>query len=183
MTSRMMKAGLVLLSITTLIAVTALITLYLKLQTPRNIHQQQDEGNLVIQNQGAGRNKIIRRLNFTEDQIQQFDKIRSEYQLQTRWLRDSLDILKEIVLDELNREKPDTSCLTQYAHAMGSLDARIKSLTFIHFSVMKGLCNPEQEKSLNEIFHEAVFGPSSGFMQGQGKGKRYRWGNGHTLKE
>lgn len=128
---------------------------------------------------GSGRGMLISRLGFDEEQVAAFDILRADYQQQTQELLLQLSDLRAGVVAELMREKPDSAVLSGYACQMGETEASLKGLTFVYLTRLRSLCKPMQQDAFSGIVSDILTGPASDKPAGQGRGYRYRHGQGN----
>jgi periplasmic protein CpxP/Spy len=110
---------------------------------------------------------IIKQLEFTPEQQQQFKVLRNDHHSQMVALSDSLCTVRDDYFNGLKTSTPDTALANLQAVNIARIEARMHQITFSHFIDVRKLCNPHQQelfdKFINEILHS---------MQSPGPGAR-----------
>jgi len=57
--------------------------------------------------------------------------------------------------------KSDTSMLSALSDSIGYLHSDLKKLTYMYYLEIKGICDPEQQKKLEQLFGEAFSNDAS----------------------
>ena len=164
-----------------IIAVTALITLTLKLQP----EVQPDETTTVT---GRGFAYVSSQLQLSPEQQENYGKLVEQYRSTTRPLHQELNALQHEVGDELNKEAPDTTRIDQLSAMMGKVYGKLKKETSAHLLAVKEMCTPEQTALLGQLYSNMIdesahrYKQGSGQRRGKGQGQgrqRNRHGQSH----
>jgi len=145
--SRWMVAAVVLLVV---LNISALALMWLKIgQKP------EPPGSEFVRN---NQNKVILffkdELGLDDEQIELFLEHRKDHQVQSRKIRDDIQILKEEMLNELFLEQPDTARVARLIVAIGVHQMELEQLTFDHFANLKELCGEPQQERLQKLLKE-----------------------------
>lgn len=118
-------------------------------------------------------------LGLTGSQMREFSRFNPVFRQKVRNINIELLKEKQKMLDELAREKSDTTLLNELSDSVGALHSKLKRATYAYYLEFKKICTPEQQEKLNSIFNrmfegETPAGPGRG-MQGGGRyGRRWR---------
>ena len=92
------------------------------------------------------------RLNLSDQQEETLKKLDTRHFEATRIILDSLQQLRGLMLNELERDRMDTVLLDSYAQKVGLLHCNLKRITTAYFIGIKAMCTPDQNKKLNLFF-------------------------------
>jgi len=115
---------------------------------------------------------LMQQLNLAPEQEKIFDQDRHQYMIEARSIMDNLNQKRNEFIQELTVPEPDTIRLQQIADSIGRLHVELKMATLHHFMKLKSICNPEQQKTLNEMFRHFV--QKEDRMPGAGKGHGHK---------
>ncbi len=102
-----------------------------------------------------GLNRFVRQeLNLSDEQFQMFRQMSKENRKKSREVFGQLAGLRSKMLEELARDNPDTTKLSEIAIGSGRLHEMLKRLSIKHFMEMRKCCNKVQNQRLNELMHE-----------------------------
>ena len=110
---------------------------------------------------------LVRQLDFTEDQIKQFDELRSVHFSVVRPKLENIGALKRKLMNT-----SDTAEARQLTKEIGVLEGQIDFHTFEHFSKISQMCSPVQKEKMNEI-NKRMSERMSKMHQGDGR-DRYK---------
>ena len=99
---------------------------------------------------------LMRELNFTDAQRNQFEKLRDEHRNSVRDLRDHSRDLHDSFFDLLSTGMSDSTKVVQYADSITSRQKQIELSTFYHFQKVRKICTPEQQKKFDKIIKDAL---------------------------
>jgi len=116
---------------------------------------------------GPGYRQMVRILEMTPDQADQFSEIESHYRQNVSGLSQQLDSIDTAILDEVQKENPDKEKLDHLATRAGKIQYALKKATTSHFLQVKELCTPEQREKFNEVISEI-----DRYRKGRGQGPR-----------
>lgn len=108
------------------------------------------------------RNRIIQKLNFDEDQKEQFKLLMKEHHQNISEKDQKIMRLKKEILENLSQ---DTLLdLGSKYKAIGDLQAQIEAIHFNHFLEIKKMCREDQLSDFEELSHRLVqhFGKRNG---------------------
>jgi hypothetical protein len=105
---------------------------------------------------------IIKELGFDENQVGQFNDLKSEHQDQMREIQDSMRIQRDMFPDLI--VEGDAKKADSVSTEIGKLQKRIEYCTFEHFVKVRALCNDEQKKKFKNIIKDILhmMGPRKG---------------------
>lgn len=99
---------------------------------------------------------LKRELNFTQDQIDKFMKLRDEHFQKTKQLRRQVDDLRREMMDQLLVDQPDSSQVEKLTEKMGQKTAELEKAVFYHFIELMGVCDPEQKSKYKSLLREIL---------------------------
>jgi Spy/CpxP family protein refolding chaperone len=117
-------------------------------------------------------------LNLTNEQMERFREINPVFRLQARDITIELAQKRKQMLVEMAALKSDTSRLNALSDSIGHLHCNLKKITYRYYLDIKKICNPEQQRKLEQLFGEmftndAPMGfPGKGGPRGWQQGKR-----------
>ena len=92
-------------------------------------------------------------LNLSFEQHQQFRDFRQKFHTKANIITNEMQVKRNEMMYELEKEKPDTVYLNAFAKEIGNLHEDLKQLTFEYYFNMKSICNDEQKEKLFLIFN------------------------------
>jgi|GEM_PF-1948770 hypothetical protein len=130
---------------------------------------------------GAGFNRMVNVLDFSEEQIATFSGIESQYRQQMTLYIEQLDSIDMKILEEVKNMNPDRERLDSLASKAGEMQYALKKATSDHFLEVKNLCTPEQKPLFNGVISDiGKYRRGRGPGRGQGprhNGQRRGWRN------
>ena len=119
------------------------------------IIREDDEQRIEVPNDHLGR--IFRdELNLNQQQHNQFRTFRQVFHSQSNQILNDMQDVREDMLEELAKQKPDTVKLHQLSGSIGDLHRELKLHTFEYYFNMKKICNTKQKEKLHEIFKSMI---------------------------
>ncbi|HEX2933870.1 MAG TPA: periplasmic heavy metal sensor [Bacteroidales bacterium] len=118
------------------------------------------------------------KLNLNGDQMEQFRAINPVFRQQARAITMELASIRKQMLAEMAANNSDTTKLNALSDAIGQLHSHLKKLTYRYYLDMKGICNTEQQKQLEQLFTDMFTNDAS--MSFPGKGGR-GWQHGKHM--
>lgn len=117
-------------------------------------------------------NFLEQELNFTDQQISRFSRIKDKFEQNTIELRRQMIEIKSTMFTELSKSNSNPEKLESLSMQFGQLEGRLKRITMDHFLEMKAICNPDQQKTLIQYFERMQHRPGMGKgpMHGRGRG-------------
>jgi Spy/CpxP family protein refolding chaperone len=95
-------------------------------------------------------------LQLTQEQAQQFERLRQEHSQAAKALNDAGHQLKGTLLNEVFTDSPDLEKVKHLAEEIGKKQTELDLLLFQHLLALKSLCSPEQADRLQTLIHEVV---------------------------
>ncbi|WP_291855891.1 periplasmic heavy metal sensor [Marinilabilia sp.] len=130
---------------------------------------------------GAGFNRMVKVLDFSEDQIAIFTGIERKYRQQMELYMAQLDSIDLNILEEVKKANPDRGRLDSLSATAGEIQYALKKATSDHFLEVKNICTPEQKQLFNEVISDIdQYRRGRGPGRGQGprhNGQRRGWRN------
>ena len=117
---------------------------------------------------------VGKELNLNDEQQVQFVQFKHEYAQASKAILERLRERRIEMLEELSKDESDVERLDEIAEEIGNLHAELKRKTIIHFLDMKKVCNPDQMKQLNVLFHDMIH--CRGHFEGPPMGRRGYYG-------
>ena len=108
--------------------------------------------------QGGGRPSdiIIHELNFSTEQVKQFEALREEHHKAIEKLMDDGHTLRDNFFELLKSDSVDQNLVTEKGSAIAANQQGIELATFNHFQKVRSICNAEQKKHFDEIINEVL---------------------------
>ena len=108
--------------------------------------------------QGGGRPSdiIIHELNFSPEQIKQFEALKEEHQQAIRKLMDDGHTLRDNFFELLKSDSVNQSSVKEKGSAIAANQQGIELATFNHFQKVRAICNAEQKKHFDEIINDVL---------------------------
>lgn len=117
------------------------------------------------------------KLNLTREQMQEFQRFNPEFRKEARTINIRLEELRHDMLDEMSTSETDTMKLNSLSGTIGEQHTQLKKITFRYYLDLKGICNPDQQLLLKELFYETFGNDSRLDSINRGKGsRRFRGG-------
>ncbi|WP_010662173.1 Spy/CpxP family protein refolding chaperone [Marinilabilia salmonicolor] len=120
---------------------------------------------------GAGFNRMVSVLEFSEEQIAAFTEIEQQYRQQAALFMGQLDSIDLNILEEIKKANPDPGRLDSLAQRAGEIQFALKKATSDHFLQVRDLCNPNQKELFNEVISD-IYQYRRGRGPGRGPGNR-----------
>jgi hypothetical protein len=124
------------------------------------------------------------KLGFTMEQMDSFRNFNRNFRQRACSLTEDLSKLRVEMLEEMDKEKVDTSRLNNLSEQIGLKHTELKIITYKYYIAIKSICTSEQKIILKELFNEMFKGdlkmsfPGRGGQQGMGMGR----GKGKLMK-
>ncbi len=118
-------------------------------------------------------------LNLSSDQMYKFKEINPVFRPKARSITIELAEKRKQMLIEMSVVKSDTVRLNALSDSIGHLHSNLKKITYRYYLDIKNICDPEQQRKLEQIFGEmfandAPMGfPGKGGPRGRQQGKRF----------
>jgi Spy/CpxP family protein refolding chaperone len=93
-------------------------------------------------------------LNLGSEQMDKFRKINPVFRPKARSITIELAQKRNQMLIEMSAAKSDTLRLNALSDSIGQLHSNLKKITFQYYLEIKSICNPEQQKKLEQLFGE-----------------------------
>lgn len=118
-------------------------------------------------------------LNLSSDQMEKFKVINPSFRPKVRFITLELANTRKMMLAEMSAAQSDTTRLNAYSDTIGRLHSDLKKIAYRYYLGIKSICDPEQQKKLEQIFSE-MFGSDSP-MGSSGKGGPNGWQRGRRF--
>lgn len=105
---------------------------------------------------GGPKEFLIRELNFSEKQKQDYGKLVEEHRADTKRIRDKVRIEKDSLRDLYSKPGTDTSAAVIIATEIGKDQKEMELINFRHFQKVRDLCDDGQKKKFDEVIKEAL---------------------------
>lgn len=119
-------------------------------------------------------------LNWDNEQMEKFRIINPLFRPKLREITTELAQKREQMLLEMSAAKSDTVLLNTLSDSIGFLHSDLKKITYRYYLELKGICSPEQQIKLEQLFGE-VF-PNDGSVSTPGMGGQNRRQYGRQFK-
>lgn len=118
-------------------------------------------------------------LNLSSEQMDKFKFINPAFRPKARSITLELASKRKEMLLEMAAVQSDTARLNAYSDTIGQLHSELKKITYRYYLEIKSICDPEQQKKLEQIFSEMFSNDSS--MGSSGKGGPKGWQGGRRF--
>jgi Spy/CpxP family protein refolding chaperone len=111
-------------------------------------------------------------LNLSSEQMDKFREFNRPFRMQARSTTIELAEKRKAMLNEMVAPKSDTTRLNALSDSIGNLHSHLKKLTYGYYLNIKGICDTEQQKKLEQLFRDMFTNdatmafPGRGGMQG-----------------
>jgi Spy/CpxP family protein refolding chaperone len=99
---------------------------------------------------------MVNELKFDEKQKAEHKKLKEAHFNQLKPLFDSINTARSRLYDLLKEPVTNDSLVNYYANMIGEKHKEMSLKTFDHFKKVRALCNPEQQKKLDEFVQKIV---------------------------
>ena len=106
--------------------------------------------------QGRSGEFLIRELNLTSVQQDEFGKLRDEHQERLMQIREKDRILHDRFFDALFQSPADTQIVNSLADSIARTRRQMEILTFNHFSQLRQLLTEPQKAKFHQVFRQAL---------------------------
>jgi|WetSurMetagenome_2_1015567.scaffolds.fasta_scaffold04153_11 hypothetical protein len=93
-------------------------------------------------------------LNLSNEQMKSFVSFNPAFRQRARNINIDLENLRNKMLTELAAKKPDIDRLNLLSDSIGYQHISLKKLTYNYYLDIKKICNPDQQKKLEQLFRE-----------------------------
>ncbi len=111
-------------------------------------------------------------LRLTAGQQQQVGQINAAYKSTVSSLVEEIREQRGVILEELNRDRPDTIVIRKTAETLARLQLNLQQENIRQYLALKKVCTPEQAQRLSALYHDLYGCP----MKGNQKQFRHRYG-------
>lgn len=120
------------------------------------------------------------KLNFNNEQMEKFRKVNSLFRPKVREITTELSQKRQQMLREMSANISDTIMLNALSDSIGYLHSDLKKLTYRYYLEIKGICDPEQQKKLEQLFGDVFNNDAS--VGTPGIGGQKGWQHGRQIK-
>jgi Spy/CpxP family protein refolding chaperone len=110
------------------------------------------------------------KLNLDNDQMDRFREFNPVFRQQARAITIDLATKRSQMLSEMTATNSDTGRLNTLSDSIGKLHSDLKKITYRYYLDLKDICNPEQDKQLEQLF--GIMFTNDAPMGFPGKGKQ-----------
>lgn len=93
-------------------------------------------------------------LNLNSEQMDKFKEINPVFRPKARYITIELAEKRKQMLIEMAAAKSDTARLNALSDSIGQLHSDLKKITYSYYLEIKNICDPEQQRKLEQIFGE-----------------------------
>jgi hypothetical protein len=118
-------------------------------------------------------------LNLSREQMDKFIRINPVFRRQAHEITVELALKRKLMLVEMSAVQSDTLRLDLLSDSIGQLHSNLKKVTYRYYLDIKTICDPEQQRKLEQIFGEIFTNdspmghPGIGGSKGRQQGKRF----------
>jgi Spy/CpxP family protein refolding chaperone len=111
-------------------------------------------------------------LNLSSEQMEKFETINPAFRPKARNIALELANKRKEMLAEMAAVQSDTSRLNVLSDSIGELHSDLKKISYRYYLGIKGICDPEQQSKLEQIFSEMFSTDSPLGSSGKGGGPK-----------
>ncbi len=111
-----------------------------------------DDKDRKVLTQGGPKEFLSHELNFSDKQIQDYDKLIEQHQKDIKAIRESMQKDRDSFWDGLSGSGSPESA----ASKIGDDQKQLELITFNHFKKVRELCTDEQKKKFDKVINEAL---------------------------
>jgi len=118
-------------------------------------------------------------LNLNREQMDKFKEMNPVFRPKARSITIELAEKRKQMLIEMSAANSDTTRLNALSDSIGQLHSDLKKITYRYYLEIKGICNQEQQRKLEQLFGEMftndtqLGSPGSGGPRGRQQGRRF----------
>jgi hypothetical protein len=118
-------------------------------------------------------------LNLNSEQMDIFREMNPVFRPKARYITIELAEKRKQMLVEMSAVNSDTTRLNALSDSIGQLHSDLKKITYRYYLEIKGICSPDQQRKLEQIFGEMftndsqLGSPGSGGPRGRQQGRRF----------
>jgi len=101
---------------------------------------------------------LNKELGFNDLQAKKYIKMRDKHRQNTKQLNEDIKKLKKEMFDQALKDNNQSTLSDSLLHLTQVKQAEMERMTFQHFLNLKKLCNPDQQKILQQLIHK-LFAP------------------------
>ncbi|MBI4811362.1 MAG: periplasmic heavy metal sensor [Ignavibacteriales bacterium] len=99
---------------------------------------------------------LEKELGFSEEQKNEFAKLRRDHLRKTQIIRQELKKMKDSFFELIKEDTMNRTKLREYLAAIGQKESDINLVTFEHFKNVRAICNSEQRQKFDAIIQEVL---------------------------
>lgn len=99
--------------------------------------------------------RFIKKLDLNERQAIEFKEEKKLHFQKISVYRDSIMTRKQLIVEEIFKENPDTNLIKTYNDSIGILNTKVEKLNYNHFIRIKEILNTKQQDKFKEIVQKA----------------------------
>jgi Spy/CpxP family protein refolding chaperone len=115
-------------------------------------------------------------LNLSNEQMSMFFQFNPEFRQEVREINQNLADKRQEMLVEMAQKNSDKNRLNLLSDSIGYLHANLKKATYMYYLNFKNICNPDQQKKLQQLFGEMFNSDTQMGQNGRGSQERRRYG-------
>jgi len=118
-------------------------------------------------------------LNLSSEQLEKFKEMNPVFRPKARSITIELAKKRKQMLAEMSAVNSDTTRLNALSDSIGQLHSDLKKITYRYYMEIKGICDPEQQRKLEQLFGEMftndsqLGNPGGGGPRGRQQGRRF----------
>lgn len=134
---------------------------------PNNTFRSQNNNNQGANFRQNPGHYLGQKFNFNTAQQETLQSLSSEHRLKIAPLRDSIQVCRRTMIEEITKDQPDEEFMNTCASKIGNYHKQMNKLTIEHFMEIKQLATPEQEQEINHFLENAAQRHSKGHYHSQ----------------
>lgn len=133
-----------------------IVLLLINITTIAGVWKLVDVANLTALKKPSAKDFIIAKLQFDEEQQEQFELLRKEHFDQIGGLLTDIQNEKGEMYDLLKSSNPDTALTYAHIAQIMQREERLERITFEHFRKVRAICNDEQKQHFDVIIDQVM---------------------------
>lgn len=129
---------------------------------PNNTFRSQNDTNQRANFRQNPGHYLGQEFNFNTAQQETLQSLSSEHRLKMSPLRDSIQVCRRAMIEEITNDQPDKDFMTTCATKIGKYHTQMNQRTINHFMEIKQLATPEQKQDINRFLERAAQRHSDG---------------------
>lgn len=111
---------------------------------------------------GNAKDFLVKELQLTPAQQQQFDSLRRGHQQQVKDAMDGMKELKDALVEQVTKPQADAAAIDSLTKAINEKERKRETITVYHFRALRGILTPQQQARFDKILKDVLRMMSNG---------------------